>query len=148
LTPYVKALTLGLRVEPVRETRLTTRETRLIDISFDHNDPQIAANVVNTLADAFVLSNLEKKTESGASGGDLVQKRIADLQAKIRTGEEQLINYAKDHQILSLDNNQNTVVERLAGLNKQLLEAENDRVLAESAYRAALMPGAKEALAE
>jgi capsular polysaccharide biosynthesis protein len=33
-------------------------------------------------------------------------------------------------------------VERLAGLNKQLLEAENDRKTAESTYRAALAPGA------
>ena len=39
----------------------------------------------------------------------------------------------KNHQILSLDAEQNTVVERLAGLNKQLLEAENDRKTAESA---------------
>jgi capsular exopolysaccharide synthesis family protein len=148
LAPYVKALLLGIRVEPVKETRLTFRETRLIDISFDHNDPQLAAKVVNTLADSFVLSNLEKKTETGSTAGDYLQKRIAELQAKIRNGEEQLINYAKSHQILSLDASQNTVVERLVGLNKQLLEAENDRELAESAYRAAKAPGATDAIAE
>src|SRR4029077_9518659 len=53
-----------------------------------------------------------------------------------------------NHQILSLENDQNTVVERLVGLNKQLLEAENDRKQAEAAYRAALAPGAAEALSE
>src|SRR6185295_19862053 len=41
-----------------------------------------------------------------------------------------------------------TVVERLEGLNKQLLIAENERKLAESAYKASLQPGAAEALAE
>ena len=40
------------------------------------------------------------------------------------------------------------MVERLAGLNRQLLEAENERKLAEAAYRAALAPGAAGALAE
>lgn len=148
LAPYVEALSLNLKVEPVKETRLTFRETRLIDVSFTHTDPQVAAKVGNTLADTFVLSNLEKKTETGATAGDFLQKRIAELQAKIRNGEEQLINYAKSHQILSLDASQNTVVERLVGLNKSLLEAENDRQLAESAYRAAQTPGAKEAIAE
>jgi polysaccharide biosynthesis transport protein len=148
LALYVKALSLDLKVEPVKENRLTFKETRLIDINFSHTDPQVAAKIVNTLADAFVLSNLEKKTETGSTAGDFLQKRIADLQAKIRQGEEQLINYAKSHQILSLDASQNTVVERLVGLNKQLLEAENDRELAESAYRAAQSPGAKEAIAE
>jgi succinoglycan biosynthesis transport protein ExoP len=40
------------------------------------------------------------------------------------------------------------VVDRLSGLNRQLLEAENERKVAEAAYRASLAPGAAEALAE
>jgi capsular exopolysaccharide synthesis family protein len=77
-----------------------------------------------------------------------LQRRIGELQNQIRGGEELLADYAKNHQILSLENNQNTVVERLVGLNRQLLEAENDRKQAEAAYRAALAPGAAEALSE
>jgi capsular exopolysaccharide synthesis family protein len=70
------------------------------------------------------------------------------LQQQIRTSEEKLVNYAKNNQILSLDASQNTVVERLSGLNKQLLEAENDRKLAEAEFNAARAPGAAGALAE
>ena len=40
------------------------------------------------------------------------------------------------------------MVDRLTGLNKQLLEAQNDLKTAEAAYRAALAPGAASALAE
>ncbi|MEO7970268.1 MAG: polysaccharide biosynthesis tyrosine autokinase, partial [bacterium] len=58
------------------------------------------------------------------------------------------VNYAKNNQIISLDASQNTVVERLAGLNKELLEAENDRGLAEAAFRTSQLPGATEANAE
>jgi polysaccharide biosynthesis transport protein len=148
LAPYVKALQDNLTVEPVKETRLSVRDTHLIDISFRHSDPLIAAKVVNTIADTFALSNLEKKTESNTTTGDYLQKRIAELQAQIRADGERLSNYAKNHQILSLDASQNTVVERLAGLNRQLLEAENERELAEAAYRAAQQPGAANALAE
>src|SRR5205085_1150771 len=119
----------------------------LIDIKFTHADPQVAAKVVNAIADTFVLSNLEKKTETNASAGDFLQKRVAELQADIRNDEERLVNYAKEHQILSLDGSQNTVVERLAGLNQQLLQAENERKDAEAAYRAAQAPNAASALA-
>ncbi|HEY0430440.1 MAG TPA: polysaccharide biosynthesis tyrosine autokinase, partial [Pyrinomonadaceae bacterium] len=56
-------------------------------------------------------------------------------------------NYAKGHEILSLDAAQNTVVDRLSGLNKQLLEAENDRKMAEAAYRVHKEPGAADVLA-
>ena len=148
LAPYVKALQESLTVEPVKETRLSVRDTRLIDVGFRHPDPQVAAKVVNAVADTFALSNLEKKKESNTTTGDYLQERIAELQSQIRTDGERLSNYAKSHQILSLDASQNTVVERLAGLNRQLLEAENDRKLAEAAYRSARDPNAAGAMAE
>jgi len=148
LSDYVDELQNTLVVEPVKESRLTVRETRLIDISYRHTDPRLAAKIVNTVADTFVELNRERKTETSSTTGSYLAKRIAELQSTIRTKEEELINYAKNHQILSLDANQNTVVERLEGLNKQLLVAENERKLAESAYKASLQPGAAEALAE
>ena len=148
LAPYVSAILDGLKVEPVKETRGYYKETRLIDISFTHTDPQVAAKVVNAIAETYIFANLEKRTETNSSTGDFLQKRIAELQQQIRTDEERLVNYAKNNQIISLDPNQNTVVERLAGLNRQLLEAENDRKTAESAYNAARAPGAASAMAE
>jgi capsular exopolysaccharide synthesis family protein len=140
LNPYVRTIQSGLEIEQVGRTRL-------VEIRYTHLDPQVAAKVVNAIADAFVHANLEKMTETNAGAASFLKKRIADLQAQIRNGEERLINYAKEHQIISLDQNQNTVVERLNALNRQLLEAENDLNLAEAAYRAALTPGAAEALA-
>lgn len=141
LAPYVENLQNRLSVKQLTDTRI-------IEIHFKHSDPQVAAKIINAIADAFVYANLERRTETSDKAGDFLQKRIAELQTDIRNGEERLINYAKTHQILSLDASQNTVVERLAGLNRQLLEAENDRKLAEAAYRASLAPGAAEAQAE
>ena len=148
LAPYVERLQRGLEAEPVKEARLKVSETHLIDVRFEHPDPQVAARVANAVADVFVLMNLEQKTEANTTTGDFLQKRVAELQRQIREDEERLMAYARSNQILSLDAAQNTVVDRLTGLNKQLLEAENERVLAEAAYRSALAPGAAEALAE
>jgi polysaccharide biosynthesis transport protein len=141
LTPYVESLELMVDVEQVKKTYL-------IDLRATHTDPAVATKVVNAMADAFALWNLEVKTKTNTVAGSYLQKRIAELQSQIRSGEEQLVNYAQSHEILSLDASQNTVVERLAGLNKELLEAENDRGLAEAAYRTSQLPGATEANAE
>lgn len=148
LAPFVEALERDLKIEPVKETRLQVKETRLIEISYLNSDAKLAARIVNALADSFAAANLEKKTRTGTASGDFLEKRIAELQSQIRSGAEQLVAYGKDNQILSLDPTQNTVVDRLTGLNKQLLEAENDRKLAESAYHAAQAPGAASALAQ
>ncbi|HEY2973181.1 MAG TPA: polysaccharide biosynthesis tyrosine autokinase [Pyrinomonadaceae bacterium] len=151
LAPYVGAILGGLKVEPVKETRGLYKETRLIDISFTHTDPEVASKVVNAIAETYVYNNLEKKSETNMTTGDFLQKRIAELQQQIRSDEERLVNYAKNNQIISLDANQNTVVERLGALNRQLGEAEHARIDAESAFNAARdpnRPGAAGALAE
>jgi capsular exopolysaccharide synthesis family protein len=148
LAPYVNNILSGLKVDPVKEARGYYKETRLIDIKFSHPVPDVTSKVVNAIAETYVFSNLEKRTEANSTTGDFLQKRIAELQQQIRTSEERLVNYAKNNQIISLDPNQNTVVERLAGLNQQLLQAENDRKTAEAAYNAAKLPDAARALAE
>ncbi|HYW71436.1 MAG TPA: polysaccharide biosynthesis tyrosine autokinase [Pyrinomonadaceae bacterium] len=148
LADFVQKLQDTLKVEPVKETRLTVRETRLIDISYRDMNPHLAAKIVNSVAQTFVDENLLKKRENTGSTSTYLDKRIAELQSTIRAKNEELINYAKNHEILSLDEKQNTVVDRLAGLNKQLLDAEQERKLAEAAYYAGQQPGALDALAE
>jgi succinoglycan biosynthesis transport protein ExoP len=132
----------------VKDERLQWSETRLISIKFTHASPVVAAKVANAVANAFVLSNLEQRTKFNTTTGDFLQQRIAELQSQIRADEERLINYAKGHEILSLDAAQNTVVDRLAGLNKALLEAENDRKMAEAAYRVSKQAGSDDVLAK
>lgn len=148
--PLVKDLLADLQIEPVVEKRMGYGRdtTRLIEIRYKHPDPRLAARIVNTVADTLSLMNLERKADKSVSTGDFLQKRIAELQMQIRGSEERLLNYARGNQILSLDASQNTVVDRLTGLNRQLLEAENERKLAESSWQAARAPGAAAALAE
>jgi capsular exopolysaccharide synthesis family protein len=149
LAPHVGLIAGGLRAEPIRENRGGfNKETRLIDLTFTHGDPVVAAKVINTIAETFKNQNLEKKSQTNETTGTFLVKRIAELQQRIHQNEEKLVNYAKTHQILSLDEKQNTVVERLAGLNRQLLDAENARKDAESAFNAAKAPGAAAALVE
>ncbi len=135
LAPYVGILQGSLTVKQIGETRL-------IELRYRHSDAELAAKILNAIADAYVLSNLENKSASSGDTSSFLQRRIAELQLEIRRGEERLINYANSKQILSLDGTQNIVVERLAALNSQLTEAENARKTAEAVYRAALAPNA------
>lgn len=137
LAPFVGAIRRDLDVDPVRDNRTSTKETRLIEVRYTHYDPNVAARVVNTIAETYVIQNLEQKVQTNASVGDFLQKRVGELQSQIRIGEENLINYSKNNQILSLDSTQNTVVQRLSDLNGKLSQAESDRIAAEAALMSA-----------
>ena len=138
LAPFVSKLQSRLKVTPVKDYRTNNKETRLIDIEFTHNDPVVASKMVNAIAETYLLQNIEQKVQTNANAGDFLQKRVAELQGLIRSGEERLINYGKDNQIISLDANQNIVVQRFADLNNKLGQAENERIVAQTTYQAAL----------
>ena len=134
LAPYVEAVRRNMSVEPVRESRATVKDTRLIEVSFRHTNPQLAAFVVNSIGETFVTQNQNKRSGTSRKTSDFLQKRIADLQSEIRSDELMLVELKKSEGILKTDGEQTIVIDRLAGLNKQLLEAENRRKTAEAQY--------------
>ena len=138
----------NLVIAPVKENRTTFRETRLIDISYTHLDPVLAAKIANAIADTYVLQNLEQKIQTQASAGDFLQKRVAELQASIRSGEERLVNYTRANRFIAPEATQNPTVTRLGDLNKQLGQAENDRIAAQTSYQAAYQNLMRSAIAE
>jgi polysaccharide biosynthesis transport protein len=148
LAPFVSRLKGSLQVAPVKDNRTSNKETRLIEVQFTHQDRYVAAKVVNAIADIYAINNLEQKIEANNNAGDFLQKRVNELQSQIRLGEERLINYSKENQILSLDGNQNIKVQKLTDLNVKLGQATNDRIIAEIAYRAATQNSTAGAVAE
>ena len=134
LSPYVDMIREDLNVEPVRESRATVKDTRLIEISYRNTNPELAAFVVNAIGETFVNANQEKRSGTSRKTSDFLQKRINDLQTDIRSDEIKLVELKKSEGILKTDGDQTIVIDRLSGLNRQLLEAENARKLAEAKY--------------
>jgi succinoglycan biosynthesis transport protein ExoP len=134
LTPYVEVIRRNLEIEPRRESRATIKDTRLIDIAFSNTNPELAAFVVNSIAETFTTTNQEKRSGTNRKTNDFLQERIATLQSDIQTDEQKLADLTKSEGILKTGPDQTIVIERLAGLNKALLEAENDRKNAEADF--------------
>lgn len=134
LTPFVEVIRRNLEIEPRREARATVKDTRLIDISFYNTNPELAAFVVNSIAETFTLVNQEKRSGTSRKTNDFLQERIASLQTDIKTDEQKLVDLTQSEGILKTGDEQTIVMDRLAGLNKALLEAENDRKNAEADY--------------
>lgn len=109
--------------------------TRLIEIHYVSTDPQLAANIVNTLAATYVEQNFKTKFESTMQASDWLSKQLVDLQMKVETSQEKLVQYQKQHEILGNDEKQNITTEKLDELNRELTGAESDRMGKEAVYR-------------
>lgn len=109
--------------------------TRIIEIHYVSADPQLAASVVNTLANTYVEQNFKTKFESTMQASDWLSKQLVDLQMKVETSQEKLVEYQKQHEILGNDEKQNITTEKLDELNRELTAAESDRMGKEAIYR-------------
>src|ERR1700758_2287852 len=112
--------------------------TRLILVSYTHPDPRFATEITNTLVKTFIEENFRTKYDSASQTSDWLSRELADLQLKVQTSEEKLVRYQKDHGILGVDEKENIVTEKLGELNKELTEAETDRIEKEANYKLAL----------
>ena len=112
--------------------------TRLILVSYTHHDARFATEVANTLVKTFIEENFRTKYDSASQTSDWLSTELADLQMKVQTSEEKLVRYQKDHGILGIDEKQNVVTDKLGELNKELTEAEMDRIEKEADYKLAM----------
>jgi polysaccharide biosynthesis transport protein len=136
LAPYVTIIRKNLSVEPVREVRTSYKDTRLIEIRLKNNDPELAAYIVNGIAEAFTKQNQEKRQVTNVRTSSFLEERIAGLQAAIKNDELKLQDFKNRTGTLNLDDKQTLALNTLSALNKDLLEAENDRKKAEADYNA------------
>lgn len=103
LAPFVEILKKNLRVDPVRVSQATFKDTRLIEISFQHTNPELAALIVNGIAEVFVRQNQEKRTGTNKRTNDFLAERIATLQSEIKRDEMRLAELKNNAGILKKD---------------------------------------------
>jgi polysaccharide biosynthesis transport protein len=109
--------------------------TRIVEIRYVSTNPQLAAAIVNKLAETYTEQNFKTKFESTMQASDWLSKQLVDLQMKVETSQEKLVRFQKEHEILGADEKQNIITEKLAELNKELTAAEATRMQKESLYR-------------
>jgi polysaccharide biosynthesis transport protein len=110
-------------------------ETRIVEVSYRHHDPRLAAEIVNTLDNTFIEENIRTHYESVTHTSEWLGQELDELRSKVETSDEKLVHYQKEHGILGFDDKQNVVTAKLDELNKELTTAEGDRIEKESNYK-------------
>jgi uncharacterized protein involved in exopolysaccharide biosynthesis len=117
-----------LEIRPVQRTRL-------VKIAYSTPDPELAARVANMHARAYLQQGIERRGHTDGEALRFLQEKLTELKERVERSEAALNRYRRDRGIISLDNRENIVVDRLADLNKRLTEAEADRIALEAQTR-------------
>jgi succinoglycan biosynthesis transport protein ExoP len=109
--------------------------SRLMDVSFESTDPQLAARIVNAHINTYIEQNFRSKYEATAQASTWLTGQLDDLRIKVQRAEDALITYERQNQIWTLDDKQNITTQRLADVNKELTDALSERMRKESLFQ-------------
>ena len=120
-----------LDVEPLKRSRL-------VEVSFESNDRNLAAQVVNTLAATYIQQNLESRWQASQKASEWLSQQLMGMKSKLEKSEDELQQYARDNGLLFLETDkgtsENIVTQRLRQLQEELTKAQADRYEKQSLY--------------
>jgi capsular exopolysaccharide synthesis family protein len=110
---------------------------RIVDVSCDSTNPQIAAEFLNVLAQEYIQQNLEARWKSTERTGEWLTGQLQDLKIKLEKADDQLQAYARSSRLTITDEKNNVDEQKLVEMQKDLSNAESDRVAKQSKYEMA-----------
>ncbi len=106
--------------------------SRLIGVSFASNDPKMAALVTNTVVNAFIDDTYRDQHDSIMQSTEWLSRQLDDIRARMVESNRVLAEFQKSIGVADLDSNKSTFTEQMAELNRQLTQAQADRIQLEA----------------
>ena len=108
--------------------------SRLLDVTFESTDAQLAARVVNAHIENFKEDNFRSRYQAIAQASSWLSDQLDDLKLKVQHSEDARIEYERKNQIWELDDKQNVSTQRLSDINKELTDAQSERMKRQALY--------------
>ena len=105
-------------------------DTRLVIVAFTDRDPVLVARVANAHVQAYIQSGYDLRSRSSEAARRFLKGQLGELEKGLEKSEAALNDYRRQRGIVAfaLDDKDRLVSERMANLNKALVEAEEKRI--------------------
>jgi capsular exopolysaccharide synthesis family protein len=109
--------------------------SRMVEIRFTSPSPSLSQRVANAHVRGFINQSLQSKFELTGEARKFLEAEIDRVQSHVSGAEQALNEFRRQHHVMSLDDKENAIVDRLNDLSRRLTEAEATRISAEADYR-------------
>ena len=119
-------------------TVMQQERTNIVDLSVRSQQPQLAAKVVNAVADVFIEQDVEREMQGAKNAYADLSKSIDELKKTIADQEAELMTYLRSNDLPLQDKGQELAASRLQGLSEAWMKAMENRRQLEARYNTAL----------
>ena len=131
-------------IDPIERLREITsveevRGSRLLQINADYPDPEIAAEIANAVAHAFLEYTQTRRSATGKQAKENLTSERAKALGELQGAERKMADFLESHGIssVSLADRQNVITEAVIAETGHLKQAEADHYAAQAAYEEA-----------
>jgi exopolysaccharide transport family protein len=120
-------------------------QSRVIVIEMSSEDPELAADIPNALAEAYIAVQGAAKLQSNSDATNWLEPEIANLSKRVKEAEARVANFRAQSDLLIGQNNSVLATQQLSELSTELSRVRANRGAAEanaSSVRAVLESGA------
>src|SRR5689334_17985541 len=109
--------------------------SRLLDVTFESTNPQLAAQILNAHIKNFIEQNFQSRYEATTRASTWLTDQLTELKVRVEKAEDARITYERQNQIWALDGDkQNVTTQRMADLNKELTDVQSERMRKQSLF--------------
>ena len=112
--------------------------SRLIEVRFDAENPQLAAEVVNAHLQNYIEQNFKSKYDATTQASNWLSSELEELRIKVEKSEDARLAYERENQIWQIDEKQDITTQKLADLSKAVTDAQTALSGKEALYRMAM----------
>jgi uncharacterized protein involved in exopolysaccharide biosynthesis/Mrp family chromosome partitioning ATPase len=106
--------------------------SRVIVVEFSSEDPKLAADVPNAIADAYLALQKDAKLESNADATQWLEPEIVDLREKVKQAEARVAEFRAQSDLMIGQNNSTLATQQLAEMSTELSRVRAARATAEA----------------
>ena len=111
--------------------------SRLLDVTFETTDPVLAAKVVNAHLNNFIEQNFRSRFDAATQASNWMASQLNEMKIKVENAEDARLEYERDNQIWTIDEKSDISTQKLGDIEKQLTDAQADRINKEAIYELA-----------
>lgn len=111
--------------------------SQLVEVTFEAEDPQLAAEVVNAHLHNYIEQNFRSKYDATTQASSWLSSELEELRIKVEKSENDRIAYERQNQIWQIDEKQDITTQKLADLSRAVTDSQTALAEKEALYRVA-----------
>jgi uncharacterized protein involved in exopolysaccharide biosynthesis len=127
LTPEERQITLTEKLKGKIDVEII-RETILLKVNAEDNDPVMAKDIANSLANAYIQFNISNRLKYSQKSLGWMSGRLYAMRKKLEDSEEEFLAFKQREKLFSLKGTQDLILQKRREFNDKYVEVRNRRL--------------------